>query len=68
MKKVILALGVIATVACFTSCNRTCTCKTYAAGVVIATADDVELESGKKCSDLNTYVESIGGKTGVECY
>ncbi len=69
MKKVLVLLSAVALVACFTSCNKTCTCKTYAAGIVITTDDDVELESGKKCSDLNTYVVDSDGnnKTGMEC-
>ena len=69
MKKVLVLLAAGAFLACFTSCNKTCTCKTYAAGIVISTDDEVELESGKKCSDLNTYVVDSDGnnKTGIEC-
>ena len=70
MKKVVIALAAIAMIACFTSCNKVCTCKTYAAGVVIATAEDVELDkdSYKKCSDMNTIATVAGTKNGIECY
>lgn len=70
MKKVFLALAVIATVACMASCNKTCTCKTYAAGVVVTTTEDVELDKDtyKKCSDMNTIADINGQyKTGLEC-
>lgn len=69
MKKIVLALAAIAMVAMFTvSCNKTCTCKTYLGGTVITTTEDVEVESGKKCSDMNTYVtDNSGNKTGMEC-
>jgi len=69
MKKIVLALAAIATVACFTSCNKHCTCKTYVAGVVTSTTEDVELDkdSYSKCSDMNTVVEINGTKNGIEC-
>ena len=41
MKKIVLAIAVIAVVACFSSCNKKCTCKTYANGVVVRTDEDV---------------------------
>lgn len=68
MKKVVLALAVIATVACLSSCNKTCTCKTYAAGVVMNTQEDVELDNDtyKKCSDMNAIIVA-DPKTGLEC-
>lgn len=68
MKKVLLTLAVIATVACFSSCNKHCTCKTYAAGVVVSTEEDVELDKDtyKKCSEMNKIVVA-DPKTGVEC-
>lgn len=70
MKKIVLALAAIAMVAMFTvSCNKTCTCKTYAAGVVVTTHEDVELDkdSYKKCSDMNTVVTVAEKKNGLEC-
>lgn len=67
MKKVFLALAVVATVAMFSSCNKTCTCKTYTLGEVTATTEDVELGDYDKCSDM-TYIVGEGDlKTGVEC-
>ena len=68
MKKVVLALAAIAVVACFTftSCNKKCTCKTYAAGVVTVTQEDMEIDKDKKCSDYTALV-STDPKTGVEC-
>ena len=69
MKKVFLALAVIATVACMTSCNKKCTCRTYVAGVVATTTEDVELDKDtySKCSDMNTVVTVAGTKNGIEC-
>ncbi len=77
MKKILIIL-LVAFVVGLASCKKqkecfffykTCTCKTYASGIVISTDDEVELESGKKCSDLNTYVVDSDGnnKTGIEC-
>ena len=60
-----MAFAVIAMVACFSSCNKKCECKTYAGGVVGATTE-VEVESGKKCADY-TLLISENPKTGVEC-
>ena len=66
MKKIVLALAVIATVACFSSCNKKCTCKTYVAGVVTATDEDIEIDKDKKCKDY-TAIITEDPKTGVEC-
>ena len=65
MKKIVLALAAIAMIGLFTtSCNKKCTCKTYLNGVVMTTSEDVELDkdSYKKCSDMNTEL-SVGGMT-----
>ena len=68
MKKVVLALAVIATVAMFGSCKKTCTCKTYLAGELQSTTEDVELSGDyKKCADMNTIITIDGNKTGMEC-
>lgn len=70
MKKIVLALAAIAMVAMFTtSCNKKCTCKTYLNGVVMTTSEDVELDkdSYKKCSDMNTIVTVSEKKNGMEC-
>ncbi|MBQ9588241.1 MAG: hypothetical protein IJR26_10360 [Bacteroidales bacterium] len=61
MKKVILALAVVATVACFSSCNKKCNCKASVAGVSVSTEKEIELDEindtyntdYKKCSDVN---------------
>ena len=66
MKKTLLALSILATVAMFSSCNKHCTCKTYLNGTVISTTEDIEVESGKKCSDMNALI-TTDPKTGVEC-
>lgn len=68
MKKIVLALAAVAMVACMASCNKHCTCKTYAAGVVVNTQEDVELDKDtyKKCSDM-TVLAIASPKTGVEC-
>ena len=66
MKKVFLTLAVIATVACLSSCNKKCACKTYVAGVVINTTEDIEIDKGKKCADY-TVIAVQDPKTGTEC-
>jgi hypothetical protein len=69
MKKVLLALAVIETVACFSSCKKTCSCTTYAAGAVVSTTevDLSKYEGVKKCSDLplNNYITAA--QTGIKC-
>ena len=71
MKRIIGILALVACVAAFTtSCNKKCNCKTYALGVVVS-EDEVELDKDtyKKCSDLNTFATDDNGqnKTGLEC-
>ena len=68
MKKIVLAIAVVALAAGFVSCNKKCTCKTYAAGVGVETTEDVELDKDtyKKCSDMNNIVVA-NPKTGKEC-
>lgn len=60
MKKVVLALAVIATVACFSSCTKTCVCTN---GV---TSTETTIKSGK-CSDLNTSTSVAGVTVKTEC-
>ncbi len=72
MKKLLVVLAAASLLFAMSSCNKTCTCKTFLAGNVVATAEDVELDKEntniKKCSDMNTYVtDDNGNKTGVEC-
>lgn len=70
MKKVMAIFGaalLLAGVA--TSCNKKCECRSYAAGVQVGDPYEVELDkdSQKKCSDLNTVTMLGGVKTGIEC-
>lgn len=69
MKKVVLALAVIATVACFSSCSKNCSCKVWLNGNVQSTYEvsKDKLPEGKKCKDLSTVVEINNKKTGNEC-
>ncbi len=64
MKKIVLAIAVVALAAGFVSCNKKCTCKTWANGVVISTQEDVEVDG--KCADMNNLV-STSPKWGLEC-
>ncbi|MBP5540520.1 MAG: hypothetical protein J6X88_02615 [Bacteroidales bacterium] len=67
MKKLILAFAVVAMAGAFSSCSKTCTCKTYAGGQLVRTDEDVELSgSAKKCSDLS-QISLANPKTGIEC-
>lgn len=74
MKKLLVVLAAAAMLFAMSSCNKTCTCKTYALGNVVATVEDVKIDKDntniKKCSDMNT-VATVNGdaatKTGVEC-
>ena len=59
MKKIVLALAVVAMAAGFVSCNKKCTCKTWAAGQVVSTQEDVEVDG--KCADQNKIVTEYGG-------
>ena len=64
MKKVVLALAAIATVVCFTSCDKTCVCKSTVNGVSVETEVELNKDHYKKCSDMNTVVAGI---TIYEC-
>ena len=68
MKKVLVACAAIALIAGFTSCNKNCKCKTYAAGVVVKEYEQ-EIDEGMKCCDYTEiFTDEDGGlKTGVEC-
>lgn len=70
MKKIVLALAVVATVACVSSCTKMCTCRTYVAGNVqenLTKEVELDTEHFNKCSDMNTVVSVLGLKTGMEC-
>ena len=64
MKKAFLAIGVIALLATFSSCNKTCTCKQSVDGVVVNT---VTMETKGKCSDLNVTQSTMGMTQKTEC-
>lgn len=71
-------MAVVATAACFASCNKTCSCDVYTGGdpdnvevklddlkTTYATyAGDTEI---KKCSDLDNVTTLDGAKFGVVC-
>lgn len=65
MKKVVLALAVIATVVCFSSCTKKCNCKTSTEGFT-PTTQEVTIKNGK-CSDMNTSSTTMGITTKTEC-
>lgn len=73
MKKILLSLAVIATVACFSSCNKKCNCMYYVNGTSTEqeySLDELNEKYGldiKKCSDMNNVVEIGGFKAGVDC-
>ncbi len=67
MKKVMLVVSAIALVACFASCDKTCKCKTFVAGVSTETNVNLEDLQVDKCSDKNTVIETPLGKAGTEC-
>lgn len=69
MKKVVLALAVMATVACFSSCSKNCTCTEWLNGEKKGTKEisKDKLKEGQKCSDLSTIIEYNGKKNGFEC-
>ena len=64
MKKLFLALGVIAMLASLSSCNKTCTCKQYMDGVLVQTTS---VEGKGKCSDLNVRQETMGIVQETKC-
>jgi len=69
MKKVMAIFGaalLLAGVA--TSCNKKCECKLYVGGVVTTTSEqELDKDSYKSCSELNTIVDINGTKNGLEC-
>jgi len=67
MKKVLVILAAAGFLFAMSSCNKTCTCKTYVDGQVKLTVEDFEPAEGKKCADYTTVVEVNDKKNGVEC-
>ena len=64
MKKLFLAMGVVAMLAGLSSCSKTCTCKQSVGGQVMQT---VTMETKGKCSDLNTTQTVMGMTQKTEC-
>lgn len=64
MKKVILAIGIIAMMGCFASCKKTCVCTTTVAGVQTGTTETT-ITSGS-CEDMNTTT-TAGITAKTEC-
>lgn len=68
MKKVFLTLAAMAVIVCMSSCKKTCTCKTFVAGIASAETEvDLDKDKYKKCSDMSTVAAIAGIKAGVEC-
>ncbi len=73
MKKLLVILAAAGLLFAMSSCDKKCTCKTYAAGVVLTESEvvlDKDNTSVKKCSDMNTVATLNGDestKTGYEC-
>lgn len=65
MKKVILAIGVIALMGCFASCKKTCVCTSTVSGFS-PTTTETTISSGS-CSDLNSSTTTMGVVTKTEC-
>lgn len=63
MKKVLLALAVVAITVSLSSCKKDCKCTTYNNGV----AGPSVTESSKKCSDLESKTEMYGMVVEVKC-
>lgn len=62
MKKIVCLIASLAFVACMvTSCDNTCTCRTYDASGNLITETSHDLEEGQSCDDIviNTFVGSF---------
>lgn len=70
MKKVVLALAVVAAVANLSSCSKSCTCTTYIEGEIFSitqvSADNLKV--GMKCKDLTDITITNNKKSGRECF
>jgi len=58
MKKVLTVVAIVAAVACFASCKKTCTCVTTSNGVTLMTVE----QEATNCSDLN-ITQTVAGIT-----
>ncbi len=67
MKKIFLAVAVVAFAASLASCTKTCTCTNYVAGMS-GEPEEVELAEGaKSCADMTSGASVAGVKTGRFC-
>ncbi len=64
MKKLFLALGVVAMLASLSSCSKTCTCKTYMNGELMGTTT---AEAKGNCSKLDVKQEVMGVVNETKC-
>lgn len=72
MKKLLVLLAAAGLLFAFSSCDKTCTCKTFLLGNVTSETEvtlDKDNTNLKKCSDMNTVVQGAEGelKSGLEC-
>jgi hypothetical protein len=68
MKKLFCLLLVGGLLVSFASCKKTCTCEVWIDGVKTTNSNYTLPSEYKKCSDVNTIVESeYYGKTGIKC-
>ncbi len=58
MKKVVLALGVIAMMGAFCSCKKTCSCTMSVAGISQTTEVNMKDYNVKKCSELTKITQN----------
>lgn len=61
MRKSFVILCVVAVVLMLSSCERTCTCKTYKDGVMTNEAVNDMPEGVTSCADMDIYVETENG-------
>jgi hypothetical protein len=64
MKKLFLAMGVVAMLAGLSSCSKNCVCKQYMNGELMQTTT---VEGKGKCSDLNVKQEVMGMVNETKC-
>ncbi|MCR5423890.1 MAG: hypothetical protein K6E93_03895 [Bacteroidales bacterium] len=67
MRKVIVAMAVVAMAAAFTSCSKQCNCYQYVDGNLTNTIEDFEVPSGHKCKDMTMWMQTGEHRTGTEC-
>ena len=61
MRKLLAVMCFVVVVLVLSSCERTCTCKTYRDGVMIDEATSDMPDGVNSCSDMDIYVETENG-------